>query len=170
MACVYNASTYECKIAVLRFRRRWCEKTEEKEVFSVNTEYLIRLFQENQKIEIPWIKKLVNMEILNDYFRNNKKEDCFQLAAHLVNILQNSDRIVIRRQAGQYLTELMEDLTDAQRYEIAAELTKGLEIGQYAGDLIIGDNTGVIAVPFNKAEEVLFCRKNCLDKSVSKIV
>ena len=39
-----------------------------------------------------------------------------------------------------------------------------------AGDLIIGDNTGVIAVPFNKAEEVLFCRKNCLDKSVSKIV
>ena len=70
------------------------------------------------------------MEILNDYFRNNKKEDCFQLAAHLVNILQNSDRIVIRRQAGQYLTELMEDLTDAQRYEIAAELTKGLEIGQ----------------------------------------
>lgn len=171
MACVYKDSTYECKIAVLRFRKHWYGKTEEREFFSVNTENLIRLFQENQKMEIPWIKKLVNMEILNDYFRNNKKEDCFQLAAHLVNILQNSDRIVIRRQAGQYLTELMEDLTDAQRYEIAAELTKGLEIGQYSAGRYIPEYLGQIFYTLDRdaQEEMIGKLREMIDGKNHKI-
>lgn len=91
-----------------------------------------QMLLENQRMDTPWIFKQTNLEILSEYYRSGRSTQIFQWAAHLTNMLQVSDRIVIRHQAGRYLTEIMPELTEAQRYEIAAELTGGLETGEYS--------------------------------------
>ena len=112
--------------------------------FRLNQQDVSVLFMENQKVDTPWIYKLVNMEMLNMYYRQNNRKQSFQWAAHLANILQTSDRIVIRRRAGKYLTDLIPKLSYEQRYEIATELVKGLEIGEYSVSKYIPEYLGKI--------------------------
>lgn len=101
------------------------------------------LFLENQQIDTPWIFKMVNLEILKESCMKDRKE-MFQLAAHLVNMLQNTDRIVIKHHSGNELTELIRYLSDAEKYEIAMELVRGLEIGEYSISKYIPEYLGKI--------------------------
>lgn len=101
------------------------------------------LFLENQQIDTPWIFKMVNLEILKEHCLQNQKE-MFQLAAHLVNMLQNTDRIVIKHHSGNELTGLILHLSDAEKYEIAMELVRGLEIGEYSISKYIPEYLGKI--------------------------
>lgn len=101
------------------------------------------LFLENQQIDTPWIFKRVNLEILKECCMKDRKE-MFQLAAHLVNMLQNTDRIVIKHHSGNELTELVWHLSDAEKYEIAMELVRGLEIGEYSISKYIPEYLGKI--------------------------
>ena len=139
--------------------------------FVLEENELIELFQKNQKMETPWIEKAVNLEILNDYYKKNKKTECFQLAAHLVHMLQNSDRIVIRRQAGDYLTNLIEFLSLDQRYEIAAELMKGLEIGEYSASRYIPEYFGRIfySLGISAQEEIVAKFREMIDGKNYKV-
>ncbi len=127
--------------------------------FNINQQEVSVLFMENQKMDTPWIYKLVNMEILNMYYRQNNRKQCFQWAAHLVNILQTSDRIVIRHQAGRYLIALISKLTYEQRYEVAAELVKGLEIGQYSVSKYIPEYLGKLFFELDKEAQKEFLKK-----------
>ena len=94
---------------------------------------LTNLYMENQRAEIPWIYKYMNLEILRH--RQGAEETTgqrYQYASHLLNMLQFSGRIVNRLQAGQNLVELLPLLPDTQQYEIVLELVRALEIGEYA--------------------------------------
>ena len=130
------------------------------------------LFQENQQMDTPWIFKLVNLEILKDQCREDQSRYAFQLAAHLANMIQTSDRIVIRHQAGNDLVDMMYQLSYAERYEIALELSKGLEMGEYSVSKYIPEYLGQIYFYLSKEEqtELLSRFRTMIDSTNHKVV
>lgn len=94
---------------------------------------MTNLYMENQRAEVPWIFKYMNLEILRQrHGLDQSPEKLYQYASHLLNMLQFSGRIVNRLQAGQNLLEVMPLLPPTQKYEIVLELVRALEIGEYA--------------------------------------
>ncbi|MDO4305470.1 MAG: hypothetical protein Q4C77_01435 [Eubacteriales bacterium] len=112
--------------------------------FPLSGQEISLLFQENQRVDTPWIFKLVNLEILKKYCRKKGHDRVFQLGAHLANMLQNSDRIVIKHRVGEDLTEIFGELSETEQYEIAMELMKGLEVGEYSTSKYIPEYLGRI--------------------------
>ena len=91
------------------------------------------LYLENQRLDVPWINKYVNLEILGIRQKDEKDpEKLYQYASHLMHMLQFSDRIVNRVQAGENLLAIIPMLSRHQWHEIAQELVSALEIGEYA--------------------------------------
>lgn len=112
---------------------------------------MANLYMENQRSEIPWIYKHVNLEILKQRQRcEDSPEQLYQYASHLLNMLQFSGRVVNRLQAGQNLLEIFPMLLETQRYEIVLELVRALEIGEYAVSKYIPPYLGQI---FHMLEE-----------------
>lgn len=146
-------------------RLGWISKNEIR-VFEVSN-----LFLENQRVDTPWIFKLINLEILKEQYDQNNSHYTFQLAAHLSNLLQTSDRIVIRHRAGNDLTEMMYQLSGAERYEIAIELSKGLEMGEYSVSKYIPEYLGKIYFYLSKEEqnELLVHFRAMIDSANDKI-
>ena len=94
---------------------------------------LSSLYLENQRAEIPWIYKYLNLEILHKlYEEQNDENERYQYASHLLHLLQFGGRIVNRLQAGEHLLDVMKHLKAPQRYEILLELARALEINEYA--------------------------------------
>ena len=94
---------------------------------------LTNLYLENQRAEIPWIYKYLNLEILHRlYEKQNDENERYQYASHLLHLLQFGGRIVNRLQAGEHLMDVMVHLQDVQRYEIILELARALEINEYS--------------------------------------
>lgn len=94
---------------------------------------MTNLYMENQRAEVPWIFKYMNLEILRQrQGLDQSPERLYQYASHLLNMLQFSGRIVNRLQAGRNLLEIMPLLPHTQKYEIVLELVRALEIGEYA--------------------------------------
>ena len=91
------------------------------------------LYIENQRSEIPWIFKLVNLEILQKEMMAEKDLlRVYQYASHLLNILQFNSRVTNKLQAGENLVEIMPRLSESQRYEIMLELVRALSMGRYS--------------------------------------
>ncbi|MCR5162335.1 MAG: hypothetical protein K6C06_11235, partial [Lachnospiraceae bacterium] len=91
------------------------------------------LYLENQRLDVPWINKYVNLEILRIRQKDEKDpEKLYQYASHLLHMLQFSDRIVNRVQAGDNLLDIIPGLSRRQWHEIVQELVSALEIGEYA--------------------------------------
>ena len=91
------------------------------------------LYIENQRSEIPWVFKLVNLEILQqEMLLEPDLLKVYQYASHLLNLLQFSSRVTNKLQAGENLVEIMPRLSEAQRYEIVLELVRALAMGQYS--------------------------------------
>ena len=91
------------------------------------------LYIENQRSEIPWIYKLVNMEILQkEMMAETDLLKVYQYASHLLNLLQFTPRVTNKLQAGENLVEIMPRLSESQRYEIVLELVRALSMGQYS--------------------------------------
>lgn len=102
------------------------------------------IFRENLKVDTPWNIKSVNIELMMDELEHGKMKEAFYIATHLANLLKVSERVTVRHQAGQALTRIFDMLNDDQRSEIAIELTKGLEIGEYQFSKYIPDYLGII--------------------------
>jgi nicotinic acid mononucleotide adenylyltransferase len=112
---------------------------------------MTNLYTENQRAEVPWIFKYVNLEILRQRQGIDRSpEQMYQYASHLLNMLQFSGRIVNRLQAGQNLLEILPVLPRTQKYEIVLELVRALEIGEYAVSKYIPPYLGKI---FHMLEE-----------------
>ncbi len=91
------------------------------------------LYIENQRSEIPWIFKLVNLEILQtEMMEEPDLLKVYQYASHLLNMLQFSSRVTNKLQAGENLVQIMPRLTESQRYEIVLELVRSLGMGRYS--------------------------------------
>lgn len=66
------------------------------------------------------------------------------MATHLGNLVKVSETVVVRRRAGEALVSIIDKMPLSQRNEIAVELGKGLEIGDYQFSKYIPDYLGVI--------------------------
>ncbi len=89
------------------------------------------IFLKNMKIATPWTIKEINIQMLLDYVKEDPKANVLQVAAHLSNLLKVSERITVRHTAGRALLQTAPLLSKDQRNEIAIELNKGLETGEY---------------------------------------
>jgi len=104
------------------------------------------IFLENLKAATPWILKIVNLDLLLDQTREENGGGILQIAAHLSNLIKVSETVAVRHKAGEVLLSIIPLLTLDQRNEIAVELSKGLEIGQYEFSKYIPEYLGELAL------------------------
>lgn len=102
----------------------------EKEAEALPESMVSALMFENQKMEVPWVFKAVHLQMFSENFR--KSHPPLAMGVHLVNLLQESDRVVIKRMAGELLVEMFPSFTKEERYELVLELLKGIDTGEYA--------------------------------------
>ncbi len=96
-----------------------------------NPEIVSDIFLENLKTGTPWVIKAVNIELLLEYIQKNRKTHVLHIATHFSNLLKVSERITVRHSAGQALVRIAPLMSRDQRNEVAIELMKGLETGEY---------------------------------------
>ena len=145
---------------------------DESHIIQVTDEQVREIFLENQKMDTPWIFKLVHLDILNGSEILMDSRESFQYAAHLVNLLQTSDRIVIRHMAGDSLVALMDRLEPDQRYEIVLELIRALEINDYSISKYIPRYLGMIFTMLSEdaQENLLQQYRHMMNHNNEKIV
>lgn len=89
------------------------------------------IFLENLKAATPWKIKIINIELLYVRIRLGVVMPKLHVATHLSNLLKVSEQVTVRHFAGETLVKLAPLLSWDQRNEVAIELTKGLEIGEF---------------------------------------
>ena len=89
------------------------------------------LFVDNLKTATPWMIKLVNVELLAAHVAEGHQDNLLHVGAHFSNLVKASETIVVRYAAAKALLTIAPHMTYDQRNEIAVELSKGLEVGQY---------------------------------------
>ena len=112
-----------------------------------------KLYLENQRYEVPWIFKSVNMDILKErQSAYQNQEQFYQYASHLLHMLQFSGSIINRLQAGENLLSVIPLLSHAQHHEVILELLRALEIGEYSVSKYIPPFLGKIFIMTNGEE------------------
>lgn len=104
------------------------------------------IFLENLKSATPWIIKAVNIKLLADQVDHGKREHLLHICAHLSNLIKVSEQVGVRHDAGRALLRLAHLLSTDQRNEIAVELLKGLEVGEYEFSKYIPEYLGEFAL------------------------
>lgn len=104
------------------------------------------IFLENLKSATPWILKSVNIKLLADQVDHGKREHLLHICAHFSNLIKVSEQVGVRHDAGRALLRLAHLLTTDQRNEIAVELLKGLEVGEYEFSKYIPEYLGEFAL------------------------
>ena len=89
------------------------------------------IFLENLKSATPWKIKIINIALLYERIRLGIAMPKLHVATHLSNLLKVSEQVTVRHFAGETLVKLAPMLSWDQRNEVAIELTKGLEIGEF---------------------------------------
>lgn len=89
------------------------------------------IFLDNLKAATPWTMKIVNISLLYDRIVRGISMPKLHVATHLSNLLKVSEQVSVRHYAGETLVKLASVLSWDQRNEVAIELTKGLEIGEF---------------------------------------
>ena len=114
---------------------------------------MTNLYLENQRAEVPWIYKYINMEILRKRQGVlDSPEALYQYASHLLHMLQFSGQIVNRLQAGDNLLAIVPCLSETQCHEIGLELIRALEIEEYAVSKYIPPCLGKMFVLLGQTE------------------
>ncbi|HML36733.1 MAG TPA: hypothetical protein PKA19_04800 [Bacillota bacterium] len=141
------------------------------ELFYGKTGVASELFLENLKAATPWILKILNLDLLLDQTLNETWSPILQVAAHLSNLIKVSERVAVRHRAGEALLSIIPLLTLDQRNEIAIELSKGLEIGEYEFSKYIPQYLGEIALYLHPDEldELILDFKKMLTSSNDRI-
>ncbi len=129
------------------------------------------LFLENQKVATPWLLKMTNIDFLMEVVQHSSLS-LLQVANHLSNILKVGERISVRHRAGQGLVEIAPMLTPEQRNELAIELMKGLEIGEYEFSKYIPEYLGqiVLYLPPQELDEIIQELQKLLRNSNNRVV
>jgi nicotinic acid mononucleotide adenylyltransferase len=130
------------------------------------------IFLQNLKAATPWVMKVANLDLLYDQIkRGSSNQMILQVAAHLSNLVKVSERVAVRHRAGEALLAIISMLTLAQRNEIAVELSKGLEIGEYEFSKYIPQYLGEIALYLhpNELDELILDFKKMLNSNNDRI-
>jgi len=133
-----------------------CE-TEEQQKVIYDHDVVSDIFLDNLKSATPWIIKAVNIKLLVDQIDHGKYEHILHIAAHFSNLIKVSENVIVRHDAGHALLRVIGLLTPDQRNEIAVELLKGLEVGEYEFSKYIPQYLGEVALwlPPEQLEEIL---------------
>ncbi|MBQ9015044.1 MAG: hypothetical protein IJ109_02890 [Firmicutes bacterium] len=130
------------------------------------------IFRENLKIDIPWVIKAVNIDVMLDELSSGRRQEAYYVATHLSNLLKVSERVTVRHKAGRSLLRIIDLLNREQRQEIVIELTKGLEIGDFQFSKYIPEYLGVMIMHLHPEEldEVLYELHHLLQTGNEKVV
>lgn len=130
------------------------------------------IFLENLKTATPWVVKAVNIKLLVDQVDHGIYGHILHIAAHFSNLIKVSERVAVRHEAGRALLKLIRLLTPDQRNEIAIELMKGLEVGEYEFSKYIPAYLGEVALwlPPEQLTEVIDHLKFMLGSGNDRIV
>lgn len=104
------------------------------------------IFLENLKSVTPWILKAINIKLLADQVDHGRREHILHICAHLSNLIKVSEHVGVRHDAGKALLRLGHLLSTDQANEIAVELLKGLEVGEYEFSKYIPEYLGEFAL------------------------
>ena len=111
------------------------------------------MFLSNMKARTSWAVKLANIRLMLDYLEDSCAEDhVLHVATHLANLVKVSETVTVRRCAGDALISIIERLQPHQCNEIAVELGKGLEIGDYQFSKYIPQYLGIIMLHLQPGE------------------
>lgn len=134
-------------------------------------ETVSEIFLENLKAATPWVLKAVNIELLLSHIRCGATRQILQVAAHFSNLIKVSERVAVRHRAGQALLSIIPLLTLSERNEVAVELSKGLEIGEYEFSKYIPEYLGVLALHLhpNELDEMILDYKKLLDSTNDRV-
>ena len=110
------------------------------------------IFLDNLKAATPWKIKIININLLFDRIQRGVEMPKLHVATHLSNLLKVSEQVSVRHYAGEILVKLAPLLSWAQRNEVAIELTKGLEIGEFEFSKYIPQYLGQFALYLHPRE------------------
>lgn len=130
------------------------------------------IFLDNLKSLTPWVIKAVNIKLLVDQIQHEKREHILHIAAHFSNLIKVSEHVVVRHDAGNALLRIVPLLTADQRNEIAVELMKGLEVGEYEVSKYIPEYLGRLALwlPPAQLDELLLFLEGLMASPNERIV
>ncbi len=112
---------------------------------SLSREALSDMYLDNLKAQTPWPVKIANIRLMLDYLRTNPDDgQALHVATHLGNLAKVSETVTVRRSAGMGLLSIIGHMPLEQRNEIAVELGKGLEIGDYQFSKYIPNYLGIL--------------------------
>ncbi len=121
-------------------------------------EDLSEMYLDNLKARTPWPVKIANIRLmLRSLSHTGGDGQALHVATHLGNLVKVSETVVVRKSAGRALISMIDRLPLEQRNEIAVELSKGLEIGDYQFSKYIPDYLGVLMLhlPPRELDELL---------------
>lgn len=139
---------------------------------AASEEAVSNMLRDNLKVGRHWILKIINIELLLDIALNSEDMSRrFYFAAHLSNLLKVSERVTVRHKAGESLIKIAETLPAEQINEIAIELMKGLEIGEYQFSKYIPDYLGSLALllPPGELDEFVSALNGLIEATDDKI-
>lgn len=110
------------------------------------------VFLDNLKTAVPWIVKVVGIDLLRDQIESGKRDQILHIATHFSNLIKVSEQVVVRHAAGAALVRILPLLRREQRNEIIVELGKGLELGQYEISKYIPQYLGEAALYLHPSE------------------
>ena len=106
---------------------------------------LSEMYLDNLKASTPWPIKVANIQLmLRSLEERSGIGQALHVATHLGNLVKVSETVIVRKSAGSALVSIIDKLPLEQRNEIAVELGKGLEIGDYQFSKYIPDYLGLI--------------------------
>ena len=119
------------------------------------------VFLDNLKTAVPWVSKVAGVDLLREQALQGHTDKILHICTHFSNLIQVSERVVVRHKAGEALLDVLPLLRREQRNEVVVELGKGIELGQYGISKYIPDTLGRAALllyPSELDEQVLWLR------------
>ena len=135
-------------------------------------EELSEMYLDNLKAGTPWPIKVANIHLMLRSLEEKSGEgQALHVATHLGNLVKVSETVVVRKSAGAALVEIIDKMPLEQRNEIAVELGKGLEIGDYQFSKYIPDYLGVIMLhlPPRELDELILDLEKLLNTTNGQV-
>lgn len=140
---------------------------------ALTREDLSEMYLDNLKASTPWPVKIANIQLmLRALAHSGGDGQALHVATHLGNLVKVSETVVVRKSAGRALVSMIDRLPLEQRNEIAVELSKGLEIGDYQFSKYIPDYLGVLMLhlPPRELDELLLDLAKFFSSTNSQVV
>ena len=133
---------------------------------------LSEMYLDNLKASTPWTIKVANIQLmLNTLEESGSTGQVLHVATHLGNLVKVSETVIVRQAAGRGLISIIDRMPLEQRNEIAVELGKGLEIGDYQFSKYIPNYLGVIMLhlPPRELDELILDLEKLLDTANGQV-